>query len=110
MTLPDGRFILKRNFVENLLPRARSEEATARNKENSIVERNYCSLTHGSTSYWVPAGVVGMPKNKLVLLRKQAQVATNWLHLFAGERCRFSSQFLRTLSKFGLLNMRGSDK
>ena len=48
--------------------------------------------------------------NKLVCLQKQAKIASNWLHLFDGQHCRFSSRFLRTLSEFGLHNMIGTDK
>ena len=109
MTLPDGRFILKRNFVEKLLPWAREEEAVARNDENSTITRKYCLLTHDSTSYWAPDGIVGVPENKLVCLWKQAKVAINWLHLFAGQRCWCLSRFLRTLSEFSLHNMAEMD-
>ena len=93
MTLPDSCFILKRNFVENLLPQVRDKNAAAKIDENSTVTQNYCLLTYGSTSYWAPAGIVGVPRNKLLCLQKQAKVATNWLHLLtanaAGSRAGF---------------------
>ena len=80
MALPDGRFIFKRNFAENVLSRTRNKEAIARNNKYFTITRNYYLLTHGSTLYWVPAGVGDMPRNKLVCLQKQAKVEANWLY------------------------------
>ena len=53
---------------------------------------------------------MGVETHHLVRPRKHAKVAINWQALFGGERCLFSERFHRTLSIFGLHNMRGSDE
>ena len=55
-------------------------------------------------------GVTSVATHHLSTLRKQAQVAINWENLFSKELCMFSPRFERTLTAFGLHNMRGSDE
>ena len=102
MTLPSNGLVLARKLRENLLP---PDE-----KENDSPQKEYTSEAYGSAQYWAPAGVIGFAKHHLTRLQQRAKVADRWSALFDGKQCRFSNRFLRTLSMFGLHNMRGSDE
>jgi hypothetical protein len=72
--------------------------------------RSLVLQTYGPDQHWIRSGVTAIATHHLSRLQKQAEVSTNWSALFDGERCTFSDRFHRTLSTFGLHNMRGSDE
>ena len=72
--------------------------------------RSLVLQSYGPDQHWIRSGVTAIATHHLSRLQKQAEVSTKWSALFDGERCTFSDRFHRTLSTFGLHNMRGSDE
>ena len=102
---PTAQVIVVRKLREALLPISKEKENTEAASRTGLVANKY-----GPVSYWAPSGVTGVPNSQLAHLKTRAKVSDEWLKLFGGQRCKFSDRFLRTLTQFGLHNMRGSDE
>ena len=100
--LPSNGLILVRKLREGLVP--------ADNVDENTGGRKYVSVICGPNQCWVPAGITVYAANHLARLQQRAKVFDRWVALFSKKKCLFSNQFLRTLTEFGLHNMRGSDE
>jgi len=106
VVVPKGTsFVTFKKLRDNLFPPPIDCGNSDENAGRSLVLQTY-----GPDQHWIRSGVTAIATNHLSRLQKQAEVSTNWSALFDGERCTFSDRFHRTLSTFGLHNMRGSDE